>query len=45
MFPPVSYWSTLRTAIAITVLASIVIASTGVWSVHVGAQGTKQSGR
>ena len=46
MFPHVCHWSTLRTALAITISVSLVIASSVVWSVRgVGAQGQGEERR
>lgn len=46
MFPHKSYWSTLRTVLAIAITVSLVIASTVVWPVRgVGAQGRSQEQR
>ena len=39
MFPPVSRWSTLRTALAITITVSLLLGSTVAWSSSVHAQG------
>ena len=39
MFPPVPRWSTLRTALAITITVSLLLGSTVAWSTFVHAQG------
>ncbi|HKS08334.1 MAG TPA: DUF4214 domain-containing protein, partial [Pyrinomonadaceae bacterium] len=39
MFPPVSRWSTLRTALALIITVSLLLVSTVAWPTSVGAQG------
>jgi len=42
MFPHLSYWSTLRTVLAITIAASLLLAATVAWSVDAGAQSQRR---